>query len=149
MPSVYPIARLRDGYTYTNSAPWTSDAAVKMPDNPEGYDQTIKPTLPGGFPWNRFEASEHWMAYVHPKTGIGFGVYNPSATARWCCGYFKGGDAKGDGPYSNANCFVSPLKWMKLEKNDTFAYEYYLILGTVEDIRGFAYEKQGKTLKRD
>ena len=45
--------------------------------------------------------------------------------------------------------FPGPLKWMKLKKNDTFAYEYYLILGTVEDIRGFAYEKQGKTLKRD
>ena len=149
MPSIYPIARLRDGYTYTGNAPWTSDAVVKMPDNPEGYDPTIPPTQPGGFPWNRFDATEHWMAYVNPQTGIGFGVYNPSATARWVCGFFQGGGAKGDGPYSDTNCFIGPLKWMKLKMNDTFEYEYYLILGTVEDVRRFAYEKEGQKLKRD
>ena len=119
-----------------------------MPDNPPGYDVNIPPTQPGGFPWNRFEASEHWMAYVHPKTGHGFGVYNPSATAPWVCGFFQGGGAKGDGPYSDSNCFIGPLKWMKLKKKDTFEYEYFLILGTVEDVRGFAYEQQGKKLKQ-
>jgi hypothetical protein len=78
----------------------------------------------------------------------GFGVYNPSATAPWVCGFFQGGGVKGDGPYSDSNCFIGPLKWMKLKKQDTFEYEYFLILGTVEDVRGFAYEQQGKKLKR-
>ena len=64
------------------------------------------------------------------------------------CGFFQGGGAKGDGPYSDSNCFIGPLKWMKFKKKDTFEYEYFLILGTDEDVRGFAYEQQGKKLKR-
>ena len=151
LPAVYPIARLRHCYTYTDDAPWTGDAAVRMPDNPKGYKPKLPPTDPNGFPWNRFKPTEPWAACVNPETGVGFGIYSPRADATWLCGFAN--DLKRqnnrDDSRANSTSYIAPLTKLALNKDSVFEYEYYLILGSVEDVRGFVYAKEGKAIKRD
>jgi len=146
LPAVYPIARLRHCYVYTNNAPWTGDSVVKMPDHPEGYKPGLPPTDPKGFPWNRFKPTEPWAACVDPKTGIGFGVYSPRADATWLCGFvnhLKRSDNRDDS-MANSTSYIAPLTEIALNKDSVFGYEYYLISGSVRDVRRFVYEKEGK-----
>jgi arylsulfatase A-like enzyme len=146
LPAVYPIARLRSCYTYIGDAPWTGDATVRMPDNPKGYRKGLPPTHPDGFPWNRFTPTEPWAACVNPDTGIGFGVYSPRADATWLCGYVNHlkMDNNRDGSLANSTSYIAPLTEIALNKNSVFEYEYFLILGSVDDVRGFVYGKENK-----
>ncbi|MBK1876023.1 sulfatase family protein [Pelagicoccus mobilis] len=150
LPAVYPIARLRHCYTYTGDAPWTGDETVRMPDNPEGYRVDLPPTDPNGFPWNRFTPTEPWAACVNPKTGKGFGVYSPRADATWLCGFVNllDRDNYRDGSMANSTSYIAPLTEYAMNKDSVFEYEYYLVLGAVEDVRGFAYAKEGKNLPK-
>ena len=88
---------------------------------------------------------------VNPETGIGFGIYSPRADATWLCGFAN--DLKRqnnrDDSRANSTSYIAPLTQIALNKDSVFGYEYYLIPGTVEDVRGFVYAKEGKTLKRD
>jgi len=146
LPAVYPIARLRNCYTYTGDAPWTGDAAVKMPDNAKGYRVDLPPTHENGFPWNRFEPTEPWAACVDPMTGLGFGIYSPRADATWLSGFVN--DLKRqngrDDSMANSTSYIAPLTEIALNKASVFGYAYYLIPGSVQDVRRFVYEKEGK-----
>lgn len=146
LPAVYPIARLRDCYTYIGDAPWTGDTAVKMPDNPKGYRVDLPPTDPNGFPWNRFKPTEPWAACVNPKTGTGFGIYSPRADATWLSGFVN--DLKRqngrDDSMANSTSYISPLTEIALNKDSVFGYTYYLIPGSVQDVRRFVYAKENK-----
>jgi arylsulfatase A-like enzyme len=146
LPAVYPIARLRSCYTYTGDVPWTGDAIVKMPDNPEGYKPGLPPTDPSGFPWNRFKPSEPWAACVNSETGLGFGVYSPRADATWLSGFVNHlKRQKGrDDSKANSTSYIAPLTEIALNKDSVFGYTYYLIPGSVQDVRRFVYEKEGR-----
>ena len=146
IPAVYPIARLRDCYTYTGDAPWSADSAVKMPDHPKNFRKGLPPTDPNGFPWNRFKPTEPWAACVEPTTGLGFGVYSPQADATWLSGFvnlLKRQNGRDDS-MANSTSYISPLTRVALNKDSVFEYEYYLITGSVQDVRRFVYEKEGK-----
>ena len=146
IPAVYPIARLRDCYTYTGDAPWSAGSVMKMPDNPKGYRKGLPPTHENGFPWNRFKPTEPWAACVEPKTGLGFGVYSPQADATWLSGFanhLKRQNGRDDS-MANSTSYISPLTQVALNKDSVFEYEYYLIPGSVQDVRRFVYEKEGK-----
>ncbi len=146
IPAVYPIARLRNCYTYTGDAPWTGDSVAKMPDHPKGYRVDLPPTHENGFPWNRFKPTEPWAASVEPMTGLGFGVYSPQADATWLSGFVN--DLKRqkgrDDSMANSTSYISPLTEIALNKNSVFGYAYWLIPGSVQDVRRFVYEKEGK-----
>jgi arylsulfatase A-like enzyme len=146
IPAVYPIARLRNCYTYTGDDPWSGDSVVKMPDNPKGYRLELPPTDPNGFPWNRFKPTEPWAASVDPMTGLGFGVYSPQADATWLSGFVNHlkRDNGRDGSMANSTAYISPLTRVALNKDSVFQYQYYLIPGSVQDVRRFVYEKEGK-----
>lgn len=146
IPAVYPIARLRNCYTYTGDAPWSADSIVKMPDNPKGYRLELPPTDPNGFPWNRFKPTEPWAASVDPMTGLGFGIYSPQADATWLSGFVNHlkRDNGRDGSMANSTSYISPLTRVALNKDSVFQYQYYLITGSVQDVRRFVYEKEGK-----
>ena len=70
----------------------------------------------------------------------GVGVYTPIAD------HFVGG-FHGDPPGETGDpCtgYISPLKKMTLKRDSVFEYEYFLIVGPLDDIRAFAYAKEGK-----
>ncbi len=91
--------------------------------------------LSSGF-WGRYgNVSEHWMAFVDQnKSGIG--VFNQN------CTNFLAGVAGTPGGQSTdgSTSYIAPLKQVILNKNSVFEYDYYLILGTVEQIRHFVYK---------
>lgn len=147
LPAVYPIAKLRDCYSYTGDNPWTGDAAIKMPEHPKGYQPNLPPTDPNGFPWTRFTPTEPWAASVHPRTGIGFGIYSPSADATWLSGFVNDLEQENgrDDSMANSTSYISPLTQIALNKDSVFEYDYYLILGSVKDVRQFVYAKEGKS----
>jgi len=150
LPAVYPVARLRSCYAYTGDTPWTGDTLQKMPEHPEGYIKGLSPTQKNGFPWVGFKPTEPWAACVNPGTGEGFGVYSPTATARWLCGFvdhFKK-DENRDGATANSTSYIAPLARVTLNKNSTYEYEYHLFTGTVHEIRDAVYRKAGKTLPK-
>ena len=72
-------------------------------------------------------------------TTWGVGVFNNYAPT------FAGGQvgANGGTETSSATKYISPLKRLALGKNDVFEYDYHLILGTLDEIRAFAYAQMG------
>ena len=64
------------------------------------------------------------------------GVYTPSATA------FKAGRYKpsrrGEA-LSEETSYIAPLCRRALMKNDVFEYDYYIIIGTVQEIQDAVY----------
>lgn len=131
LPAVYPISALKSLYSYFGDAPFTGDSL----NNP------VVEHLEDGF-WGRYtndKVSEHWMAFVDDNLW-GMGVYTPIASN------FLAGMAGAPGFESNDSqtSYIAPIKSVALKKIDVFEYDYYLIIGNLEDIRSEIYkiEKQ-------
>ena len=125
IPAVYPISALNNLYSYFGSVPFTNASM----DHPEVVD------LGSGF-WGRYKTvSEKWMAFVDDNNW-GMGVYSPSATS------FLAGKAGKVGGESNSTStsYIAPLRKEKLMKNSVTEFEYYLIIGTLEEIRSAVYQ---------
>lgn len=127
LPAVYIIGDLNNLYTYKGTNPWTSEPAEKL--------------VTTGPPWSYWTNSEHWAALLDANNW-GVGVYNGLST------YFIGGysGSAGGGANSSSTGYMSPLRTETLGKNTVYNYEYDLILGTLSEIRSFAYQKNGSTL---
>lgn len=128
LPAVYPISELEYLYGYIGESPFT-------------FDSLSKPSvinLSNGF-WGRYhEVSEHWMAFVDDQ-GFGIGVYNPQ------CTYFLAGmsGSPGHGALNASTSYIAPIKKEALSKNSIYDYSYYIIVGTVDEIRAKVYELNG------
>jgi hypothetical protein len=126
LPAVYPVSALKNLYTYFGDKPFTNDALSKP----------VTENLSGGF-WGRYgndTVTENWMAYVDDaKWGIG--VYNPLCS-NFLAGMFlePGGEAN-----SNSTSYIAPVKKEIINKNSVYEYEYYLIVGEIEEIRSKIY----------
>ncbi|WP_304067351.1 T9SS type A sorting domain-containing protein [Pedobacter glucosidilyticus] len=127
LPAVYIIGDLYNLYTYTGNAPFTSAAPNKITN--------------AGPPWAYWTTPEHWAALVDANHW-GVGVYNGSST------YFVGGynGAQGGGATSSSTGYMSPLRTETIGKNAVYEYEYDLIVGTLTQIRAFAYAKKNYVL---
>jgi len=125
IPAVYPISALKNLYSYFGSSPWTNAPM----DNPAVV------YLSSGF-WGRYNTvTEKWMAFVDDNQW-GIGVYSPSAT-KFLAGMSGsiGGEAT-----SASTSYISPVRQERLMKNSVMEYEYYLIIGTLSEIRTKIYE---------
>jgi len=126
LPAVYPISALKNLYSYFGDEPFTN----KPLNTPK-----VK-NLRDGF-WGRYKndmASEHWMAFVDDNKW-GMGVYTPIASN------FLAG-MSGDPGYEaldSQTSYIAPVKLVDLARNDTFEYDYYIIIGSVEEIRSTIY----------
>jgi hypothetical protein len=127
LPAVYIIGDLYNLYTYTGNAPFTSAAPNKITN--------------AGPPWAYWTTPEHWAALVDANNW-GVGVYNGLST------YFVGGynGAQGGGATSSSTGYISPLRTETIGKNAAYEYEYDLIVGTLTEIRSFAYKKSNYIL---
>ena len=125
LPAVYPISALKNLYTYLGNAPFTN-APVTNP--------TVV-NLSSGF-WGIYpNVSEHWMAFLDDNQW-GMGIYNPKCD-RFLAGMSGtiGGEAT-DGSTS----YIAPVKKEVLYKNCVYEYEYYVIVGTLSEIRNIIYK---------
>jgi len=125
LPAVYPISKLEDLYYYKGEKPFTNDTL----SSPEVVN------LSSGF-WGRYpDVTEHWMAFVDDDK-FGMGVYNPE------CVYFLAGmfGKPGMGADSSSTSYIAPVKKAALKKNSVYEYTYYIIIGSLDEIRNRVYE---------
>jgi hypothetical protein len=129
LPAVYPISALSNLVSYLGPLPFTNDTLSK-------------PTvihLEDGF-WGRYEnVPENWMAFVDDNH-FGMAVYNPQCT-RFLAG-MSGvpGKEAAEGPTS----YIAPVKKEILYKNSVYEYEYYIVIGTLEEMRERIYQLKMK-----
>jgi hypothetical protein len=130
LPAVYPISALKNLFTYEGNAPFTN----------EPYKKLEVKNLASGF-WGRYkEVSENWMAFVD-DTDFGMAVYNPQ------CVMFLAGMAGEPGKESTdaSTSYIAPIKDEILYKNSVYEYEYYILIGSLDEMRAEIY----KIKKRD
>ena len=72
-----------------------------------------------------------WLAYVDDKN-FGVGIYTPGT--KDAVTYRFKGDGK-SGPTGSACSYVAPIRTLKLTKGEAVEYEFYLTIGTLEEIR--------------
>jgi hypothetical protein len=125
LPAVYPISALKHLYTYLGNSPFTNDSL----DNPSVVN------LSSGF-WGRYpNVSEHWMAFVN-STKWALGVYNPN-----CKSFLAGMSGAQGGEFTDGSTsYIAPTKKIILNKNSVFEYDYYIIIGTLNQIRAKVYQ---------
>ncbi|MDP4276153.1 MAG: T9SS type A sorting domain-containing protein [Bacteroidota bacterium] len=124
LPAVYPISALCNLYSYFGAAPYTNAAMAN----------TKVVNLSSGF-WGIYNSvTESWMAFVDGNQW-GMGVYNPSTT-----NFFAGmlGDA-GFESTNGATSYIAPTQKVALLKNSVYEYSYYIIIGSLTDIRSTVY----------
>ncbi|MDR1504933.1 MAG: hypothetical protein LBT43_20985 [Prevotella sp.] len=130
IPAVYVISQLDRLYTYFGNRPFEGDdvrntEVIHLEDGFWGIYNGEQNLVP----------SEQWMAFVNDSLW-GVGVYSPSAS-HFLAGMFgqPGGDA-----YSSSTSYIAPIKQEALNKNSVMVYDYYLIIGTLEQIRSAVYQ---------
>jgi len=96
-----------------------------------------------GWPWLHFYAPEHWTALVDEED-IGLGVYQP-ISSDFLGGFAGGDDGKGSGGEKDSQTgYISPLSQEILDHNIRYEYEYALVVGTLDEIRQYAYTQNTK-----
>lgn len=126
LPAVYVISAFRNLYSYFGNQPFTN-APV---------DHPCLVNLSSGF-WGRYQndiVTENWMAFTDDAL-YGLGVYHPG-----CTNFIAGLSGKTGGEAnSSSTCYLAPVKKEALLKNSVYEYDYYLIIGTLNQIRAEVY----------
>ena len=125
LPAVYPVSALKNLFMYEGNTPFTNAPLIQL--------EVIN--LASGF-WGRYEnVPENWMAFVDDNH-FGMAVYNPLCT-RFLAGMSGVQDKEAaDG----ATSYIAPVKKEILTKNCVYEYEYYIVIGTLEEMRKRIYE---------
>jgi hypothetical protein len=130
IPAVYPISALNNLYAYFGDAPFTGAAiaSTEVIQLESDFWGIYKPEN-GNFP------AETWMAFVD-NNGWGLGVYSPQATK-----FLAGRSGKeGKESTSPSTGYIAPVRVEALMKNSVSEYTYYLVVGTLDEIRAKIYE---------
>ncbi|MDR3713100.1 MAG: hypothetical protein P4L51_09825 [Puia sp.] len=124
LPAVYPVSALKNLYAYLGNKPFSKDTV----SNPEVVN------LSSGF-WGRYKnVAEHWMAFVDGQNW-GMGIYNPG-----CTEFLAGRSGVPDKEATDGSTsYIAPVKKAMLLKNTVYEYEYYVIVGSLEEIRSKVY----------
>jgi hypothetical protein len=128
LPAVYPISALENLYSYTGSLPYTNDTLSNI----------SVVNLSSGF-WGIYNnVNEHWMAFVDNDMH-GIGVYNSH------CTYFLAGMSGNPGheALDASTSYIAPVKKEILNNNSVYDYTYFIIVGTLENIRAKVYDLHG------
>ncbi len=125
LPAVYPISALSNLYAYIGNTPFADSALSRL--------EVIH--LSSGF-WGQYDnLTEHWMAFVDDNDW-GMAVYNSS------CKRFLAGMSGVPGKEANdpSTSYIAPVKKEILYKNSVYEYDYYIIVGSLTEIRQKIYE---------
>jgi len=134
LPAVYTIGDRSSLYTYVGDAPWTKAPLTKIENDGPPWEYWG----PGTKKSELNKPHEKWAANVDEHMW-GVGVYN-AKTEKFVGGFH---DKPGGGAHDNSTGYISPLRTAALDKNSVYEYEYDLIVGTIDEIRRFVYEREG------
>jgi hypothetical protein len=126
LPALYTNPPFRNIYTYNGSSPFTGG--------------TLTQIVQAGPPWTNFHATENWTALVD-SSNWGVGLYCPGV--QYTLGGTAGSNSGTDG-YNTA--YLSPVITEHIDHNIVYEYEYYLIVGSRDEIRNYVYAHQPPTL---
>ncbi len=127
LPAVYTNGVWWQAVSYVGNAPCTGDEVTRL------YTKTDPCWGPPAF-----HATEHWSALVDDNS-YGLGIWMPTTT------HFGSGcfDTPGvGGPKDPPTGYISPRQNEILDHDIVYTYDYTLIVGTVEEIRAAALEKE-------
>jgi len=125
LPAVYPISAFSKLYAYVGNLPFKNDTISNL---------KVK-NLSTGF-WGRYpRVGEKWMAFVD-STNWGMGVFTPIATS-----FLAGMAGKPGGEFNDeTTSYIAPVKKIILNKNSVFEFDYYIIIGSIDEIRAKVYQ---------
>ncbi len=131
LPAVYPISDLENLYTYIGNSPFTNDS----------LSHPTVVNLASGF-WGIYpKVSEHWMAFVDDDMH-GMAVYNPQ-----CLRFLAGMSGEpGHEAIDASTSYIAPVKKAILNTNSVYEYSYYIIIGSLKNIRTRVYELNNTTI---
>lgn len=121
LPAVYPIANLSRVVSYTGSQPFTWRGTSAIPKSTTWV-------------WSLWTTLESWGACVD-ASNFGVGVYTPGRTT--FAGGLNGNPSGGSSSFDT--CYLSPIEGVPLDKTSTFEYDYWLMIGTINQIRQEVY----------
>ena len=116
LPAVYTNGAWYSLVSYLGDKPFTNDALSD---------------LPVVFPWTGWQATENWTALVD-KNGFGLGVVSPDNPLT--IGGFAGTPGAG-GPQDFPTGYIAPLHYEILDHDIEYEYNYFLIVGSLNEIR--------------
>ena len=125
LPAVYTNGPWYKLVSYRGDKPFTGAPPTVIVDKDDGK----------GWPWRNFYTAEGWTALLN-KDDSGLGVFNPHCYR--ISGGFAGAKGSG-GPKDGPTGYASPLAQEILDHNIVYQYRYVLILGTLQEIRDYAY----------
>ena len=133
MPALYTNGPWYKLVSYLGDKPFQNEPVTVVVDKNDGK----------GWPWVNFDTPERWAALM-ADDGMGIGIYQPDAM-KMTAG-FHGGDAnKGRGGVKDGQTgYIAPLTRQLLDHNITWSYETAFILGTIDDIRNYAKQREAK-----
>ncbi len=106
--------------TYSGNQPFTNDALSEV-NTAHGIADRY--------------ATENWAAFVN-KEGRGAGIYRPNEF-RFISGFF--GATGSGGERDNPTCYLTAVPFYIMDHNTVFEFEYDIVVGSLEQIRQFAY----------
>jgi hypothetical protein len=115
--------------TYVGEQPFTGGEVTE-----------VRKTVHEGWPWSKWLAAENWSALVD-DSGFGIGAWHPGAFEFH--GGFAGARGKG-GPKDAPTGYFSPMQTEILDPNIVYDYECVFVVGTLAEIRAYAYAHAAK-----
>jgi len=131
MPALYTNGRWYRLFSYLGARPFQDAPVTEIVGKGDGK----------GWPWVSFMTPERWAALLD-EDGTGIGVYQPLGTH--ILGGFHGGDGnKGHGGVKSTQTgYIAPTTRQILDHNIVWGYETAFVLGTLDDIRGYARRRE-------
>jgi hypothetical protein len=131
LPALYTTGRLFRLFAYVGAQPFTGDTITQIQNSPPS--------------WAKFSTTEDWAALVD-STDFGLALFHPGQM-RFAGGFAPNGGQPGTGGPLDPPCgYIGGLGREILDHNIVYTYDYYLILGTLTDIRNFVYSKHQQML---
>lgn len=129
IPAVYPISALNHLYAYHGAQPFTAEPV----DSFEVEELRFGENAHG---WGSYtDITEHWMAFVGDD-GWGIGIYSPSAELFHAGRYQQSRSGESD---DDATSYIAPVRTQQMTPNCFVEYEYYLLFGSIDEIRQSVY----------
>ncbi|MDR2041055.1 MAG: hypothetical protein LBP98_01900 [Tannerella sp.] len=134
MPAVYTNGAWYNLVAYLGDRPFSGQPVTRIVAKNDGK----------GWPWVHFYTPENWVALLDDN-GKGIGVFQPEVMT--FNGGFHPGDAlKGSGGEKDGQTgHIAPVGMQILDHNIRWTYKTHFILGTVDDIRGYAEKRRPAT----
>ncbi len=136
LPAIYTNGTHYRLFTYASDAPFTNAPLRQIT---KVWDTSKGVNVEGG-PWDNWYGTENWAALVNTDD-FGVGVWSPGTYS--FTGGFAGKPGAGE-PKDGPTGYIAPVRREILDHNIEYAYDYVLIVGTLDAIRKHVYDHADK-----